>query len=50
MEIEELRKTIDEADRQLKSCDDAFKGTLYTIYILGYVSLVIQHNGLHFLM
>ena len=36
MEIEELKKTIDEADRQLKSCDDAFKGTLYTIYILGY--------------
>ena len=36
MEIEELRKTIDEADHQLKSCDDAFKGTLYTIYILGY--------------
>ena len=34
MEIEELKKTIDEADRQLKSCDDAFKGTLYTIYIL----------------
>ena len=36
MEIEELRKTIDEADRQLKSCDDAFKGTFYTIYISGY--------------
>ena len=36
MEIEELRKTIDEADHQLKSCDDAFKGTLYTIDILGY--------------
>ena len=33
MEIEELRKTINEADRQLKSCDDAFQGTLNTIYL-----------------
>ena len=27
MEIEELKKTISEADNQLKACDEAFKGT-----------------------
>lgn len=27
LEIEELKKTISEADNQLKACDEAFKGT-----------------------
>ena len=31
MEIEELKKTISEADNQLRTCDDAFKGMLSVV-------------------
>ena len=33
MEIEELKKTISEADNQLKACDEAFKGTFIRLMV-----------------